>query len=69
MTATFENLGWKIPGFPPTISTKWRGRLGQLPYPPYDTMLTMKSPQVWPQGRDLKRAYTFNGQVFQASIF
>ena len=69
MTATFENLGWKIPGFPPTISTKWRGRLGQLPYPPYDTMLTMKSPQVWPQGRDLKRAYTFNGQVFQPSIF
>jgi hypothetical protein len=32
-------------------------------------MLTMKSPQVWPQGRDLKRAYTFNGQVFQPSIF
>ena len=69
MAATFENLGWKIPGFPPTISVKWRGMLGKLPYPPYDTMLSMKGPQVWPQGRDLKRAYTFNGQVYQASVF
>lgn len=63
MQKTFENLGWKIPTVPPTISSKWTGKLGELPYPPYDTLLTMKAPQAWPERSDLTKAYTYNGQT------
>ena len=43
MKATFDRLGWKIPTMPPTVPAGWAGKLGELPYPAYDTILTMKA--------------------------
>lgn len=61
MEAIFKGLGWKIPTTPPTIPAKWSGKLGQLPYPAYDTINNMKQPQVWPESADLTKPFTFNG--------
>lgn len=61
MEGVFRDLGWKIPAVPPTIPAGWSGKLGQLPYPAYDTIRTMKGPQPWPEPADLVRPYTFNG--------
>ena len=63
MQNTFERLGWKIPTVPPTIPQGWAGKIGELPYPAYDTVATMKAPQNWPESADLTRAYTFNGRT------
>jgi len=46
---------------PPTIPAKWAGKIGELPYPTYDTLLNMKAPQAWPERSDLTKAYTYNG--------
>jgi len=50
---------------PPTIPAKWAGKIGELPYPAYDTLLNMKAPQAWPERSDLTKAYTFNGTTFK----
>jgi sulfonate transport system substrate-binding protein len=63
MQNTFERLGWKIPTVPPTIPQGWAGKIGELPYPAYDTVATMKTPQNWPESSDLTRAYAFNGRT------
>lgn len=63
MQNTFERLGWKIPTTPPTIPPNWSGKIGELPYPAYDTVMNMKAPQNWPESADLTRAYTFNGRT------
>ena len=63
MKSTFDRLGWKIPSVPPTVPAGWAGKLGELPYPAYDTILTMKGPQAFPERGDLTKPYTFNGQT------
>ncbi len=61
MEAIFKDLGWKIPTAPPFLPANWGGKIGQLPYPPYDTIRTMKQPQAWPEPSDLTKPFTFNG--------
>ncbi len=63
MKSTFDRLGWKIPTVPPTVPAGWAGKLGELPYPAYDTILTMKGPQAFPEKGDLTKPFTFNGQT------
>jgi len=63
MKSTFERLGWKIPTVPPTIPAGWNGKIGELPYPTYDTILSMKGPQNFPERGDLTKPFTFNGQT------
>ena len=61
MDAIFKDLGWKIPTVPPTLPANWAGKIGQLPYPAYDTVRNMKQAQTWPEAADLTKPFTFNG--------
>ena len=45
------------------VPAGWAGKLGELPYPAYDTILTMKGPQAFPEKGDLTKPFTFNGQT------
>lgn len=65
MQKTYEKLGWKVPSQPPFIPANWSGKLGQLPYPPFDNVTTLKAPQPWPGPGDLTRAWTFDGKTYQ----
>ncbi|WP_295449082.1 ABC transporter substrate-binding protein, partial [uncultured Thiodictyon sp.] len=60
----FARLGWKVPTTPPYIGADWPGKLGQLPYPPYDTYLTLKAPQPFPEQGDLTNPWEFAGRVY-----
>ena len=65
MDRTYDKLGWKIPARPPFLPASWSTPIGQLPYPPYDNVTTLKQPQPWPEPGDLVRAWTFNGKTYQ----
>ena len=64
MRKTYEKLGWKIPDRAPFLPANWTGKIGQLPYPPYDNALTLKAPQPWPEPGDLTKPWTFNGKTY-----
>ncbi|MBK1681415.1 hypothetical protein CKO20_13650 [Rhodocyclus tenuis] len=61
----FAKLGWKIPTQPAAIPKNWSGKVGQHPYPEYDTYLTLKAPQAFPEKGDLTKAWQFNGKSFK----
>lgn len=65
MEKTYEKLGWKVPDRPPFIPADWKGKIGELPYPPFYNVTTLKAPQPWPEPGDLTRAWTFNGKTYQ----
>lgn len=65
MQKTYAKLGWKVPSQPPFIPANWPGKIGQLPYPPFDNVTTLKSPQPWPEPGDLTQPWTFNGKTYQ----
>lgn len=63
MDKVFATLGWKVPILPPYINTQWMrnaGRSNKLPA--YDTFLSMKGPQPWPERDDLTKPFKF-GEV------
>lgn len=64
MQKTYEKLGWTIPARAPFIPANWNGKVGQLPYPDYANVNTLKSPQTWPEAGDLTRPWTFNGKTY-----
>jgi ABC-type nitrate/sulfonate/bicarbonate transport system substrate-binding protein len=64
MAKTYDKLGWKIPTQAPFIPADWKGKIGELPYPAYANVTTLKEPQPWPEAGDLTRAWTFNGKTF-----
>ncbi len=54
MREVFKTLGWKVPVLPPYITSDWLRRSGsRTKLPEYDTYLTMKAPQPWPEKDDL----------------
>jgi len=55
MDKTYAKLGWKIPTHAPFIPANWPGKIGQLPYPPYANVTTLREPQPWPEADDLTR--------------
>jgi hypothetical protein len=65
MDKTYQKLGWTIPTRPPFIAKDWSGKIGQLPYPAYDNVNTLKNPQPWPEKGDLTKAWSFNGKSFE----
>lgn len=65
MAKTYEKLGWTVPNRPPFIPANWSGKIGQLPYPSYANVTTLKEPQPWPERGDLTRPWTFNGKTYQ----
>lgn len=65
MDKTYEKLGWKVPTQPPFIPANWPGKIGQVPYPSYDNVTTLKEPQAWPEPGDLTRPWSFNGKTYQ----
>ena len=65
MAKTYEKLGWKVPAQAPFLPANWTGKIGQLPYPAYANVTTLKSPQPWPEKGDLTRAWTFDGKTYQ----
>ncbi len=64
MTKTYEKLGWKIPTQAPFLPANWSGKIGQLPYPTYANVNTLKSPQAWPEAGDLTKPWAFNGKTY-----
>lgn len=64
MDVTYERLGWRRPDRPPWIPPNWTGEVGNPPYPPYETVDTLKAPQPWPAPSDLTRPWTFAGTTF-----
>ncbi|WP_323000973.1 ABC transporter substrate-binding protein [Denitromonas sp.] len=63
MTQVFDRLGWKIPARPPYIPADfWMNFVGNT-LPAYDTYLTMKGPQAWPEPGDLTKPFSFAGKV------
>jgi ABC-type nitrate/sulfonate/bicarbonate transport system substrate-binding protein len=64
MTKTYEKLGWKVPTQAPFLPANWSGKIGQLPYPTYANVNTLKSPQPWPEAGDLTKAWAFNGKTY-----
>ncbi len=65
MAKTYEKLGWKVPTRAPFLPANWTGKIGQLPYPAYANVTTLKSPQAWPEKGDLTRAWAFDGKTYQ----
>lgn len=65
MTKTYEKLGWTVPARAPFLPANWSGRIGQLPYPAYANVTTLKSPQPWPEAGDLTKPWSFNGKTYQ----
>jgi ABC-type nitrate/sulfonate/bicarbonate transport system substrate-binding protein len=65
MEKTYLKLGWKIPTQAPFIPANWKGKIGELPYPSYANVTTLKNPQPWPEAGDLTRPWTFNGKTYQ----
>lgn len=65
MAKTYEKLGWTVPTRAPFLPANWGGKIGQLPYPAYANVMTLKSPQPWPEKGDLTRAWTFDGKTYQ----
>ncbi len=61
---TFARLGWRVPKVPPYIPADWPGRLGQTPYPPYDTYQTLKAPQPFPVPGDLNKTWVVDGRAY-----
>lgn len=64
MAKTYEKLGWKVPAQAPFIPANWTGKIGQLPYPTYANVNTLKEPQAWPQPGDLTKPWTFAGKTY-----
>jgi hypothetical protein len=64
MRKTYDKLGWKVPDRAPFLPANWTGKVGQLPYPAYDNVLTLKAPQSWPETGDLTRPWTFNDKTY-----
>ncbi len=64
MTKTYEKLGWKVPTQAPFLPANWSGKIGQLPYPAYANVNTLKSPQAWPEAGDLTKPWAFNGKTY-----
>jgi sulfonate transport system substrate-binding protein len=60
----FARLGWAVPSVPPSIPADWPGKLGELPYPPYDTYLTLNTPQPFPEKGDLTKPWVLDGHVY-----
>lgn len=65
MESTFKTLGWKVPRQPPFIPDDWSGKVGTVPYPPYDNPQTLSKPQPWPEPGDLTQEWQFNGETFK----
>ncbi|HVC33269.1 MAG TPA: ABC transporter substrate-binding protein [Chloroflexota bacterium] len=59
MDQTFARLGWRVPSRPTWIPNNWTGTVGQPPYPPYDTVDSLHTPQPWPTPADLVRPWQF----------
>jgi ABC-type nitrate/sulfonate/bicarbonate transport system substrate-binding protein len=64
MEHTYARLGWRVPVRPPWLPLNWPGTVGQPPYPPYDTVDTLRAPQQWPAPDDLVRAWQFAGTTY-----
>jgi ABC-type nitrate/sulfonate/bicarbonate transport system substrate-binding protein len=65
MDKTYAKLGWKIPTHAPFIPANWPGKIGQLPYPPYANVTTLREPQPWPEADDLTRSWAFAGKTYR----
>lgn len=65
MNKTYERLGWAVPTRAPFLPADWPGKIGQLPYPAYANVVTLKEPQPWPEKGDLTRPWTFNGKSYR----
>ncbi len=65
MEKTYQKLGWKVPMQAPFIPANWTGQIGQLPYPAYANVTTLKEPQPWPEKGDLTKSWTFDGKTYQ----
>ncbi|MFI5014091.1 MAG: ABC transporter substrate-binding protein [Hyphomicrobiales bacterium] len=65
MDRTYEKLGWKLPTQPPFLPADWPGKIGQVPYPPYANVTTLKEQRPWPEPGDLVRPWTFAGKTYQ----
>ena len=65
MNKTYDKLGWAVPARAPFLPADWPGKIGQLPYPTYANVITLKEPQPWPERGDLTRPWTFNGKTHQ----
>lgn len=64
MGKTFAKLGWTVPKQPPFIPADWKGKLDQIPYPPYLTPVDMKEPQAFPEKGDLVKPWSYGGKTF-----
>ena len=62
---TYAKLGWTLPSRPPFLPRDWAGRIGDLPYPAYGNVDTMKQSQAWPEPSDLVRPWTFDGKTYR----
>lgn len=63
MQQVFDRLGWKIPTRPPYIPADfWMNFVGNT-LPRYDTYLTMKGPQAWPEPDDLTKPFSYAGKL------
>ena len=65
MQKTYEKLGWKVPERAPFLPANWKGKVGELPYPEYANVTTLKEPQAWPEAGDLTKPWTFNGKTYK----
>ena len=65
MERTYQKLGWKVPARAPFIPPDWTGKIGELPYPAYANVTTLKEPQPWPEKGDLTKDWSFNGKTYQ----
>lgn len=63
LTATYEQLGWKVPAIPAFIPPGWKGKAGEPPYPPYG--LTFMGKQEFPMAGDLVKPWQFAGKTYQ----
>jgi sulfonate transport system substrate-binding protein len=65
MTKTYEKLGWTVPTRAPFLPANWSGHIGQLPYPAYANVTTLKTPQAWPEAGDLTKPWVFDGKTYK----
>jgi hypothetical protein len=64
MNHVFNLLGWKVPKLPPYIGEDWLSKSGRVKLPAYDTYLTMKAPQPWPERGDLTKPFKFGDKTY-----
>lgn len=65
MEKIYTDLGWKKQLLPPFIAPDWMLKPRGTRLPDYDIFDNMKSPQPWPEAKDLTKPYSFGGKTYR----